>query len=62
MFLERGVFAITFTFTASKQSPYTNARLTDDTKTLTRSQETEDNKVAVTGIEYKQDWIEIRFR
>jgi hypothetical protein len=53
MFLECGVFAITFTFTASKQSSRTNTSLTNDAKTLTRSQEIEDNRIAVTNIDHK---------
>ena len=62
MSLECGVFAITFTFTASKQISCTNTWLTDDKKTLTRLQETEDNRIAVTSADYKQDWIETGLR
>ncbi len=34
VFIECGVFAITLTFTASKQTCYTNTGLTDDTKNI----------------------------
>jgi hypothetical protein len=53
IFIECGVFAIMFTFAAFKQRCYTNTSLINDAKTLTRSQKTEDNRVAVTGMDYK---------
>jgi hypothetical protein len=53
IFLECGDFAITFNFVPSKQRCYTNTGLSDDTGTLTRSQETEDTRMAVTGMDHK---------
>jgi len=53
MFLECGVFAITLTFAASKQRCYTNTSLVNDTKIPTRSQEIEDNRIAVTNMDHK---------
>jgi hypothetical protein len=53
MFLECGVFAITLTFAASKQSSRTNTSLTNDAKMPTRSQEIEDNRIAVTNMDHK---------
>jgi hypothetical protein len=53
VFLECGDFAITFTFAASKQRAYTNTGLLNDTKIVTRLQETGDSRVAVTGMDHK---------
>ena len=53
MFLECGVFAITLTFAASKPSSRTNTSLTNDAKMPTRSQEIEDNRIAVTNMAHK---------
>ena len=53
IFLECDVFAATFAFTASRQISCNSTRLTDDTKILARLQETEDNRVLVTGMNHK---------
>ena len=53
MFLECGIFAITLTFTASKQRCHSNTNRTNDTKILARSQEIEDNRIAVTNMDHK---------
>ena len=62
MFLECGNLAITLTFVASKRRCYTNTSLVNDAKMPTRSQEFEDNRIAVTNMDHRQDWMEAIFR
>ena len=53
IFIECGIFAITLTFAASKQRCHSNTNRTNDTKILARSQEIEDNRIAVTNMDQK---------